>query len=126
MSSDNVEMMQHKVVQDAGTHHTHAFFWYSPYCALKFLSKFRKNDFKNYLKKWKNPSKRCSNSVFPHYFKNGTNEYRIKECGSRENGINFWETALIRRLKYRIFNSMTVILCFSFHMLSYFWVIPIA
>ena len=58
--------------------------------------------------------------VFQRYFRKGNNKCGIRECGTKECRINFWQT---------VFKSQTwiprFILLFSFHMLCYFRVIHI-
>ena len=44
------------------------FFDTVPNCALKFLNQFGRNTLKNQFKKRKNPSKRCTNSIFLKFF----------------------------------------------------------
>ena len=106
---------------------TPALFRYSPNCALKFLNRFRRNSLKNQFKKRKNPSKRCINSILLKFF-NATLKRILmnvewKSAGQRNAELIFEKLHLIRKLKYRNFNSMAVILYLSFHMLSYFRVI---
>ena len=97
---------------------TPALFRYSPNCALKFLNQFRRNALKNQFKKRKNPSKRCTNSILLKFF-NAT----LTSAGQKNVELIFKKLHLIRKLKFRIFNSMAVIFYLSFHMLSYFRVI---
>ena len=98
-------------------------FWYSPNCAFKLSNSFRRNALKNQFKIWKNLSKRCTKRIlwsFQRYFRKGNNKCGIRECGTKECRINFWQT---------VFKSQTwiprFILLFSFHMLCYFRVIHI-
>ena len=42
-------------------------------------------------------------------------------AGQKNVEIIFEKLDLIRKLKFRIFNSMTFIFYLSFHMLPYFW-----
>ena len=95
---------------------TPALFRYSLNCALKFLNQFRRSALKNQFKKRENPSKRCTNSIFLKFF-NAT----LTSAGQKNAELIFEK--LIRKLKFRIFNSMAVIFYLSFHMLSYFRVI---
>ena len=48
--------------------------------------------------------------IFQRYLKNGTNECGRKECGTKEWKLIFAKLHLIRKLEFRIFNSMAVIL----------------
>ena len=97
---------------------TPALFRYSPNCALKFLNQFRRNALKYQFKKRKNPSKRCTNSILLTFF-NAT----LTSAGQKNVELIFKKLHLIRKLKFRIFNSMAVIFYLSFRMLSYFRVI---
>ena len=47
----------------------------------------------------------------------------MKECRTKECGINFEKLHLIRKIKLRIFNSMAVIFYLLLHILSYLRVI---
>ena len=60
---------------------------------------------------------------FQRYFKKGTNERGKKGAGQKNAEFIFEKLHLIHNFKFHIFNSMTIILYLSFHMLSYFWVI---
>ena len=90
---------------------TPALFRYSPKFALKFL-------LKNQFKKRMNPSRRCTTSILLKFF-NAT----LTSAGQKNAELIFEKLHLIRKLKFRIFNSMAVIFYLSFHMLSYFWFI---
>ena len=79
------------------------FFWYSPNCALKFLSQFRRNTLKNHCQKRKNTSKRSTNSILSKFF-----NAILRNILSAE--LIFEKLYLILKLKFRIFNSMAVIL----------------
>ena len=97
---------------------TPALFRYSPNCTLKFLNQFRRNTLKIQFKKRKNPSKRCTNSILFKFF-NAT----LTSAGQKNAELIFEKLHVIRKLKFRIFNSMAVIFYLSFHVLSYFRVI---
>ena len=47
----------------------------------------------------------------------------LRSAGQQNGELIIEKLHLIRKLKFRIFNSMAVIFYLSFHMLSYFWVI---
>ena len=61
--------------------------------------------------------------VFQLYLKKSNNECGRKECGTKEWKLFFAKLHLIRKLKFRIFNSVAIILYLWFRMLSYFRVI---
>ena len=84
-------------------------------CTLKFLNQFGKSALKNQLKKPKNPPKRSTSSILLKFF-NAT----LTSAGQKNAKLIFEKIHLIRKLKFRIFDSMAVILYLSFHMLSIF------
>ena len=95
-----VDTPMHTMIQGV---QTPVFFWYSPNCALKFWSQFRRNTLKNQFQKRKNTSKRSTNSILSKFF-----NAILRNILSAE--LIFEKLYLILKLKFRIFNSMAVIL----------------
>ena len=96
-----------------------SFFIQSQLCPQ--ILQFGRNALKIQFQKRKNSSKRCTNGILLKFF--NTTLRRTLKCGTKECGINFWETTFDSKLKFHIFNSMAAISHLSFHMLpSYFWV----
>ena len=106
---------------------TPALFRYNPNCALKFLHQFKRNALKNQFKKGKNPSKLCTNNILLKFFNATLRRIHMnlewKSAGQKNAELIFEKLHLIRKLKFRIFNSIAVIFYLSFHVLSCFRVI---
>ena len=89
-----VDISMHTMIQGVQT---------PAFCALKFLSQFRRNTLKNQFQKRKNTSKRSTNSILSKFF-----NAILRNILSAE--LIFEKLYLILKFKFRIFNSMAVIL----------------